>query len=239
MATPVLEEPVHDKGGVVDWKTWTGSQITAQRQTFEVELEKRDQAIAHLTELLERLLRERDKALVLAIQEVERRLDHLNGAQEKAERDRSEFATKDTIEPRLEANMARVGQLELQLQSLLPREVFDEFRSTVSETNLKRVAYVDVELGKLVRREVFDEFRATVNETNLKRVAYVDVEIGKMLRREVFDEFKTTQSKADTLLAVSLTEMKAAILAATTMRSVIIQLVGSILVGLALRFLAR
>lgn len=83
-------EDHHDRGGVVDWKTFTLSTLQSVRELVDVHFQ------------------ERDKAIKIAIKEVRRRLDVLNHAHEQATADKLQFLThnafapwKDSIEKRL------------------------------------------------------------------------------------------------------------------------------------------
>lgn len=87
-------EDEHQRGGVVDWKSWTSDKLTALREWVELHFELQDRAVK------------------LSIREVERRLDELNHAHAKAELDRSQFLPKPTFEGWKEAIEKRINLIE-------------------------------------------------------------------------------------------------------------------------------
>lgn len=64
-----------------------------------------DTAQVELREYIERILDEREKALVLTAQSLDKRLDHLNALREDVVRDRNTYATREvfsSLEDRVE-----------------------------------------------------------------------------------------------------------------------------------------
>jgi len=119
MATVSHEEL--DTRPVVDWKTFTLSKVDALREFLENRIALEKESVANRFRLNYR-------ALKVQVKELDRRLEHLNGAQKKAEDDRIQFVQKDSIEPRLKGAEERVTKLELALALTITRETFDDYK---------------------------------------------------------------------------------------------------------------
>jgi len=120
---PVHRQEEYNTGGVVDWKTFTLSKVESLREFVENQIALEKQTVHTRFRLNYR-------ALKVQIKELDRRLDHLNGAQAKAEQDRVQFVQKDSIEPRLQGAEARINKLELGAALMINRETFDDYKKS-------------------------------------------------------------------------------------------------------------